>query len=824
MPMNNYMSRFLENEILILVMIVLSAFVLRIFRLSEVPPPLYIDEVWSVYNPYLIEKGVLVASLREKAVYFLMGNYFTYSVFGASIFFTRVSATAFGTGIVLLVYLIGKEMFCKELGLISAMLITISPWAINLSRYSVPSSNYAFFLTLFVYLSYKGIKSPNIRKKRAYYAAASVVLGLTTYTHIMSIVFIPVFVFGLLLIFNRGLNKSIITSGIKYFTIAMLSASLTIYEYFYSQPVGVAQPRISGAYSTFTLSKDAVDLMTNILERIYYHLSPDFLVFTGGFAFASEKGFLETISYRELFKFTTGKVGMLNYYGIAVYPALVYFISKVVKKSSSKEEKILLWWIFSYAVTSSIAYYDNPHAARNIIGLPALTILMALFMYIGFNQTRTYFKKFFSNRLKILSILLFVTIIASIATPTIYYLSDYFTNYPCRSAWAFNYEYKIVADYLNEKSLWNRSIYVRVYEPIWYSDQLLSFYSPNQPLPSNIFPVRSIEWSKELQNREPGSLYITPFQSNIENFKNFGIVYEYKKAFYFPDGKTALYLVELIMPQKLYPIINEFSEEKRAIELSNWIIGRVPDGLDLNLSQFNSTTILINYKHNGNKDWWYIYKIFNEPVRIEDFPLLEVDWDIQREGGEGPVFIQFLVEDKDGNQIWTSDFRFVFPSKWYNMMGMLEKYPGHIVGIMVGGEVERGEFGEIKLENIEFFKINGVDVSDPNNSKWNYIAVKDGGLLINSGTKVTFQSPKSENCLRPKYLLLSILPLQGSEPYLNFEIKTIAEFETHRFSYIKYDIETPQKILIESKHLENLESIAIYTGSQAILLGMWLGE
>ena len=122
--MKNYIEK--SHEILVLVAIFFLAFFLRVYALSDVPPSLYIDEIWSVYNPYLAQNGLLTTSLRGNAVHFFMGNYFTYSLFGASTFFARLPAVLFGTGTVLVVYFLSKEMFNKQIGLIAATLMAIS--------------------------------------------------------------------------------------------------------------------------------------------------------------------------------------------------------------------------------------------------------------------------------------------------------------------------------------------------------------------------------------------------------------------------------------------------------------------------------------------------------------------------------------------------------------------------------------------------------------------------------------------------------------------------------------------------------------------------
>ena len=533
------------NDLFLLITILFLAFFLRVYALSDVPPSLYIDEVWSVYNPYLAEKGLLTLSLRGNAVHFLIGNYFTYSLFGASTFFARFPSAIFSTGLVFIIYLLSKEMFSKRVGIVGAILTAISPWGIQFGRYSVPSSNYVFFFTLSVYLIYKGNKIQDERKKAVYYSLGSIIFGITTYTHIISLAFIPLFILGYILIFNKSFNREVLVKDLRYVFLGIFSASLTIYEYLNPMVLSDAGSRVSGLYSTVALSKNMWDLLANILERMYYHLSSDFLVTTGGFAFVANNGFSETISRASLLRYGTGVTGTLNYYGIIVYPALIYLLYKLVKRSSMKEERMLLWWVFVYAVSSALPYYDNPNAARNIVGLPALIIVIALFLYRGFNFVSTHMRRKLSlKKSKIATVILFLTIVSSIVAPTIYYLNDYFTDYPNRSAREFNYEYKMVADYLTAKTLWNNTLYVRADQSLWYSPQLLSFYSPYQP-PSNILAIDEIESNSTFQVRSTGSLFITHDQFDLNKLEEFGVLYERKQTFRLPSGKTTLWLVEL---------------------------------------------------------------------------------------------------------------------------------------------------------------------------------------------------------------------------------------------------------------------------------------
>ena len=818
--MKNYINK--SNELLLLIVIVLFGFILRIYALSDVPSSLYIDEIWSVYNPYLAEKGLLDLSLRGNAVHFLMGNYFTYSLFGASAFFARLPSVIFGTGLVLIVYLLSKDMFSKRAGLTAAMLTALSPWGIQFSRYSVPASNYVFFFVLSLYLMYKGIKMQDERKKFVYCGAGSIILGLVTYTHIVSLAFISVFLFGFILIFTKKLDRTVLTNGLKYFSLGLLSASLTIYEYLNPMVLSNAGSRVSGSYSVFSLSKNLWDLIVNVFERMYYHLSPDFLVTTGGVAFVSNTGFSETISRASLLRYGTNLTGVLNYYGVILYPALIYLLYKFVKRTSSKEEQLLLWWILAYAAASSVSYYDNPNAARNIVGLPAMIIVIALFIYRGFNFVRIRLRaKSFLHNSKIIPVVLSLTIITSIAIPTSYYVTDYFTEYPVRSAKEFNYGYKMVADYLNTEQLWNNTLYVRTDVSLWYSPQLLAFYSPNQP-PSNIFAIQKIESSWPFQEASQGSLFITQFESDFEKLGELGIAYERKQDFNLPSGEDSLHLVELSFPDTFSPIKNSFTKEEYRIAVFDyWSVGRSPKGLNLEMHNDVQSGLVISYDYNGNhEDWWYCFSTFEDKINLAQFPLFAVNWNFQGKGS-GSKFIQFLVETQDGQTIWVSNNRLEYPAKRYLLHGILRNYTS-IVGVMVGGDVQTGETGEIILSEMNFFRVPEVDINSSQDSKWNWVDVEEWALLINGNTSVNIPVSPSEVGERTKYLMFSIMPFHEGNVFATVVFDDNSVFETN-FSYLKNRLETNQKYLLVFNNSECLQNLTIKTESPALLFGIYSG-
>src|SRR3989344_6262696 len=136
----------------ILLSIIILAFILRIYKLAEIPPGFYADEASIGFNAYKI-----LTTLHDEHGKFLplffeaFGEYknalaiypvaIAYSFFGVSEFATRLPQALLGAAVVFSMYFLAKELFNKKVGLISAFVIAIIPWHVHLSRFNIESHN-----------------------------------------------------------------------------------------------------------------------------------------------------------------------------------------------------------------------------------------------------------------------------------------------------------------------------------------------------------------------------------------------------------------------------------------------------------------------------------------------------------------------------------------------------------------------------------------------------------------------------------------------------------------------------------------------------------
>jgi len=831
----------------VLVLIVVMAFILGIYKLDEVPPALYIDEVWGVYNPFLNSQGLLELSWRSIVMYFLNGNFFTYSVFGPSAFFTRLPIVVYGTLLVILTYILGKEMFSRNVGIVSSVFMAISPWAVHFSRYAIQSMVYVFYFTLALYFLFKSCRLNGIATE-IHFLVGCFILGLTFNTHIMSLYFIPLFLIGYLTL-NREFIKKI-----RNKTMCVGAFLLAFFPTLYNTVLGFGTKKgvetLFVAYSTLSHSTGALDFFRMVFERAYLHLSPDFLAFTGGSSFVGEPWSARITDFM-LLQYSTTKVGLLNYYGLIVYPALLYILYRIIKNKAKKEEKLLLWWVTAYSLASGMAYYDNPNAARNIIGLPAFVFIMAVFVVeiskpLHCRSSSKHINRKLERSLRILAV---VVICFSMLSSTTLYLNDYYNTYPVRAARNFNYGYKALANFLTGEKLWDRSIYIHAVGSEWYGDQLLSFYSPIQPA-KQIVKADAIEWSKELQLREAGSLFVTPFLSDLDKLEQYGVLFNVLGQVHYPDGTSAFLILELKVPEKekQYQLADNFmlknGYEEDPSDISGWKIGRQPEGLSLSTQDINGTLILRStYTGEKEKEWWYICKEFQNPLDVSEFSLFKVDWNFSKTSDTDSVFIQFLLETKSGTKVWTSDLRLIYPTSSYNLFEVQGFYKGtRVLGIMVGGETSKGGETQTQIRRFQFYKIYGlglygklsINTSLSGNSKFNFIDItNDGKLYVTHGTKLEIEIP-IEKITQHRFVVLNIQPLRSDMNNLRVEFYEKSEniIITKDFKLIKWDLDYPQIIVVDLGELQKRVNVAegkilymnIQSDSDILLNGIYISD
>ena len=86
-----------------------------------------------------------------------------FRIFGDSMSFGTLLMTLFGLGSILFVYLTGKEMYSKKIGLVAAALFALSPWELVLTRSFLIDALYLFPTLVCLYFGILAVKKDSVK-------------------------------------------------------------------------------------------------------------------------------------------------------------------------------------------------------------------------------------------------------------------------------------------------------------------------------------------------------------------------------------------------------------------------------------------------------------------------------------------------------------------------------------------------------------------------------------------------------------------------------------------------------------------------------------
>lgn len=242
----------MTRRLVILMGIILLALALRLAWLSEYPAGFNADEVNQGYTAFSILKTgkdewgkFLPVAPRSYGDF--RAPLYTYltipsvAIFGLNEFAVRLPAVLAGTLSVLGVYLLVVELFGgkktispfgrkfagKDLGLVAAVLLAISPWHVQLSRGAFEPNLPTFFLPWGWWAFEKGLK------EKWWMVMAAVFFGIGLFSYYSARVIIPVFLL-LLLIIRRQLFRGLGARGL----FRRYGAALAVFIVFLGAAVG----------------------------------------------------------------------------------------------------------------------------------------------------------------------------------------------------------------------------------------------------------------------------------------------------------------------------------------------------------------------------------------------------------------------------------------------------------------------------------------------------------------------------------------------------------------------------------------------------------
>ena len=255
--MERVITYFKENKFLI-GLIVLGG-MLRLFHIDF--QSAWLDELHTLNesNPSFgfldVYKSVFEGEQMPVLYFYIV--YFLFKIFGYSVLVLRIFSAVLGIISIYTTYLLGKVLFNKKVGLISALFIVVNIFHISYSQEGRPYIFLYLFTTVSFYYLIKFIKLPTIRNAILY----GVFTGLMLYGHffaIFSILAQYLFLLFILFLTVRKERKNLIVGGI-------LSGFIVFLMHIPSIKILLNISNIS----SFWVQKPTLDVYTTIFKTFF---------------------------------------------------------------------------------------------------------------------------------------------------------------------------------------------------------------------------------------------------------------------------------------------------------------------------------------------------------------------------------------------------------------------------------------------------------------------------------------------------------------------------------------------------------------------------
>jgi len=436
-----------------LALIIILGLILRFIFLGQIPLSMHRDEAFFAYNAYSILKtgsdisGQLLP-LHLESFFMSPAGYSYFAVpfifiFGLSDMAARIPSALFGVLTIPLIYFLTLNLFNKNknnhiLGLVSAFLIAISPWHINLSRVATENILVTFFIMLAILLYLNFVNTQKI----IFIIASFVSFGITLLLYQAPRAFLPLFIPVMFLLFKTP--KSFIKIKIEYvlFIVVIILPVILI----------LLSPELSWRITSLSifnhsetklvlneqLTTDSVQGLPYIISRIFHNK----LV---AFGFLISENFFKHLSFDFLFldagfpdRYRIPHMGLLHIFELPLLLAGIFFMFKKYIKIGV----FLVSWIILGIFGASLTSDDIPNLQRIVIILPALIL------FSSYGALSIY--EFILNKKLIIRYVFLVLIFFVVIFSVSYYLVQYYFQGKVYRTWYRQDGYEQMVDVVNK--------------------------------------------------------------------------------------------------------------------------------------------------------------------------------------------------------------------------------------------------------------------------------------------------------------------------------------------------------------------------------------
>ncbi len=494
--------KFIKNKKVFLSLILLLAFFLRFYQVTNTPPSLNWDETSIGYNAYSILKTgrdewneYLPVHFRSFGEYKLpLQIYATIpgvAIFGLNEFGVRITPVVYGTLTVFLLYLLVKNLYRfsfkdenETIPLLSALFLAISPWHIQLTRASLESAFSLFWIVLAVLMFVKGFGE---NKKWIIYSMLP--FAISVYTYNTARIFTPLFLFVVYLINYKFMlkNLKVAITSFLFFVLLMvplipfvLSGEATArYKLVSITDDKGLIPRIEERRNLSTLPPLLTKLIHNrYTYNTYYfsqnylaHFTPDFLILKGA-------------PHRQHHVQGTGELYWIQ------LPLLLYGLYILIKKKDFSLSIILPWMLLSF-IPVSMTNDSIPNALRTLVASPTYQILTAVGIYFAYKSIKS------RSVLNIFSFALAMLVAVNFSI----FAKNLYTDYSIKYSRDWQYGNKQVVEYIKEnQDKYDLIVFSRTYgEPHIFTLFYLNYDPAKFQNSSNLERFETHDWVRVLR-------------------------------------------------------------------------------------------------------------------------------------------------------------------------------------------------------------------------------------------------------------------------------------------------------------------------------------
>lgn len=528
-----------QNKIF-LIIIILLAMSLRFFKLSEVPPAISWDEAAVGYNAWTLANfGQDEYGNSFPLVFKSFGEYknpvdiyitaVSIKLFGLSDFSTRFPAALFGVFNVILLFFLAKALLNNNfIALSSAFFLSISPMNIHFSHFNHEANLALFFFMLGLLLFTLTLKG----RKLLIFVLICFIISLFSYN--APKVFIPVFIFFLIIIYRKELLKSL-RQGQLFFSICLIAFfSLILFLNPYALGIERAAQTALGREEIrktylFKLTKNELLGRINLIWYQYsQHFLPDFLFIRGD-------------KNPRLSAQATGEFYYLDI--IFLFAGIIFIFRK-----RSKELLMVLFWALIAPLPGSLAA-EAPHAGRAMFMMGSWQIISAIGFYSVIGLFR---KKAIKLTVIIISLVMFGFLL-------FIFLSYYFGEYNRRYAIEWQYGMKQIVEFIKS----HPEYHVVYMTDVRYQPYVFFLYYLKTPL---LDYLRSVIYNNNEESNDYNNVfffdkYFFGGWDSVESMPQRNVLYvltpsqydglryrlqfDIKEIIYYPNKTVAFYLVSI---------------------------------------------------------------------------------------------------------------------------------------------------------------------------------------------------------------------------------------------------------------------------------------